>query len=104
MIPVLTQKDAFKLDETTISTNYLTEAELMENAGKNIAQFIIENISNPFNQKFTVIAGPGNNGVDAIISHFYLNYYGVDSELLLFYPKQKKSWVFEKYSIDEILK
>ena len=47
MIPELSQKDAFVLDKFTISTNYLSEAELMENAGRNIAQFIIiHNLSN----------------------------------------------------------
>ena len=65
----------------------------MENAGRNIAQFIIENIHNPFNQKIIVIAGPGNNGGDAIISQYYLKYYGMDSDLLLFNDEQKKCWI-----------
>ena len=99
MIPVFTQRDAFALDEFTITSNYASEAELMDNAGRSIAQFIIENIQNPFNQKFVVIAGPGNNGGDAIICHYYLNHYGVSSELLLFNKKQKKSWIFKQYSI-----
>ena len=100
MIPVFSKKDAVSLDEFTISSNYLSETELMDNAGRGIAQFIIENILNPFNQKFIVIAGPGNNGGDATICHHYLHHYGVSSKLLLFSKTQKKSWIFEKYSID----
>ena len=100
MIPVFSQKDAFALDELTVSSKLLTENELMDNAGRSIAQFIVETIEDPFNQKFIVLAGPGNNGGDAIISHYYLTFYGVKSEILLLEEKQKKSWIFNQYSID----
>jgi len=54
MIPVFSKKDAFSLDELTITSNYLSEAELMDNAGRCIAQFIVENIQQPFNQNFLI--------------------------------------------------
>ena len=73
----------------------------MDNAGRSIALFIIEYIEDPFNQKFVIIAGPGNNGGDAIICHYFLNYYGVESQLLLLNLDQKDSWIFEKYSIED---
>ena len=79
MITVFSQKDAFALDELTITSKHSTEKELMDNAGRSIAQFIVETIEDPFNQKFIVLSGPGNNGGDAIISHYYLNIYGVQS-------------------------
>ena len=101
MIPVFTQNDAFSLDEFTITSNYLSEAKLMDNAGRSIAQFIVENIHNSFHKKFVVIAGPGNNGGDAIICHYYLHHYGVSSQLLLFSKKQKEIWIFKQYSIDD---
>ena len=101
MLPVLSQKEAFQLDKDTCLSNHLFENQLMENAGEKIAQFIIENIHNPFNKKVIVIAGPGNNGGDAILSHYYLKYYGINSELLLFNDKQKENWIFDKYLIDE---
>ena len=91
MITVFSQKDAFGLDELTIKSELLTEKELMDNAGRSIAQFIVETIEDPFNQKFIVLSGPGNNGGDAIISHYYLNLYGAQSELLLLNEKQKKA-------------
>ena len=100
MIPVFSQKDAFALDELTIKSKFLTQKELMDNAGRSIAQFIVETIEDPFNQKFIVLAGPGNNGGDAIIGHFYLTFYGVQSELLLLNEKHKQSWIFKQYSID----
>ena len=46
MIPVLSQNDTFTLDEITVSSNYLSAEKLMDNAGQNIAQFIVENIPN----------------------------------------------------------
>ena len=101
MIPVFSKKDAVELDKSTISSNYLSKEELIDNAGRSIAQFIMENIHNPFNQKFVVIAGPGNNGGDAIICHHYLHHYGLSSVLLLFDKKQKKSWIFNQYSIND---
>ncbi len=101
MIPVLLKNEAFALDESTISSGHLSEKDLMDNAGKSIAQFIAENIHDPFNQKYIVLAGPGNNGGDAIICHYYLSYYGINSELILFDKKQNDSWIFEKYTIEK---
>ena len=75
MIPIYSKEDSFALDQLTIASNYLSKAELMDNAGRSIAQFIIENIHNPFDQTIIVIVGPGKNGGDAIICHYYLIYY-----------------------------
>lgn len=100
MISVLSKHDAFTLDESTISSAYLTEKELVDNAGKAIAQFIVENIQDPFNQKFIILVGPGHNGGDAIISHYYLLSYGINSELILFNNNQKEGWIFDNYTIN----
>ena len=62
---------------------------------------IIENIKDSFNQTFIIIAGPGNNGGDATICHYYLQYYGVSSKLLLFSKKQKQGWIFKNYAIND---
>ena len=40
MIPVLSLSDAERLDAHTIQSNHLSENELMDNAGRKIAQFI----------------------------------------------------------------
>ena len=51
MIPVLTKEQAYKLDNDTIESGCISKDELMDNAGKAIAQFFCEKIENPFNQK-----------------------------------------------------
>ncbi len=100
MIPILSYEDTKSLDKSTVNIGNLSEKDLMNNAGRAIAQFIMEYISDPFNQKFIILAGPGNNGVDGMICHYYLLEYGANSELLLLKNNMKKSWIFEEYSID----
>jgi len=102
MISVLSCEEAYSLDKTTIKSGYLSEKKLMDNAGRSLAQFIMEYISDPFNQQFVILAGPGNNGGDGIICHYYLLKYGANSELLLLNNDMKASWIFKDYSIHEI--
>ena len=83
MIPVISQNEAFSLDKDTIDSGYLSEDKLMDNAGQSIAQFIVENIPDSFNQNFILLIGPGNNGKDGIICHYYLSQYGIRSKLFI---------------------
>ena len=101
MIPVLSCEESFSLDKDTINSGHLSDKELMDNAGRSLAQFIIEYIPDPFNQQFIILAGPGNNGGDGIICHHYLLEYGAPSELLLLNENIKESWIFKEYSIHD---
>ena len=47
MIRVLSCEEAFSLDKTTIKSGYLSEKKLMDNAGRSLAQFIMEYILDP---------------------------------------------------------
>ena len=87
MIPVLTREQAYKLDKDTIESGYLSQEELMDNAGKAVAQFFCEKIDNPFNQKVVIVCGKGNNGADGLIAHSYLKYYRVSSEVVFIEKK-----------------
>ena len=87
MIPILSCEEVFCLDKTTLNSGYLSEKKLMDNAGRSLAQFIIEYIPSSFKQTFVILAGPGNNGGDGIICHYYLQHYGVSSKLLLLSKK-----------------
>ena len=97
MKAVLSKSNSYLLDKYSIKSDPLNYKNIMRRAGKQIAQFIIENIYNPFNQKFIVLAGPGDNGGDAIIAHSYLIKYNSNSTLILFNKKQEDTWYFKEY-------
>lgn len=99
MIPVLAKSEAVKLDEKTISSGFNSEENLMNNAGKAVAKFVLENIKDPFNQKILVIAGKGNNGGDAVIVHSYLQLFGCNSTLVVLDESILNSWIFKKFTI-----
>ena len=101
MIPVLTKEQAYQLDKDTIESGHLSEEELMDNAGKAVAQFFCEKIDNPFNQKVVVVCGKGNNGGDGVIAHSYLKYYGVSSKIVFTEEKHGHSKLLKKYKISK---
>ena len=101
MIPVLTKEQAYKLDENTIESGHLTKEELMDNAGKAVAQFFCENIDNPFNQKVVVVCGKGNNGGDGVIAHSYLKSYNVASKIIFTEHNHGHLTLINKYKISK---
>ena len=82
MIPVLTKDQAYKLDKDTIENGYVSQEDLMDNAGKAVAQFFCEKIQNPFSKKVLIICGKGNNGGDGVVTHSYLKKYNVPSKIV----------------------
>ena len=82
MIPVLTKDKAYKLDKDTIKSGHISQDELIDNAGKAVAQFYCEKIKDPFNQKVVVVCGKGNNGGDGVVTHSYLKKYNVQSKIV----------------------
>ena len=101
MIPVLTKEQAYKLDKETIESGHLTQAELMDNAGKAIAQYFCEKIDDPFNQKVVVVCGKGNNGGDGLIAHHYLKKYNVSSEVVFTEQKHSHANLIKKYKVSK---
>ena len=101
MIPVLTKEQAYKLDKDTIGSGHLSQEDLMDNAGKAVAQFFCEKIDNPFNQKVVVVCGKGNNGGDGVIVHSYLKHYGVSSEIVFTEEKYGHPKLLKKYKISK---
>ena len=100
MKPILTKDQSLFLDNFCIKNKIISKNKLMDNAGRLSAQFFVENIKNPFNQKVLLLAGKGDNGGDAIIMHHYLRIYGVKSKLYLF-NKVKSNSIIKDYSIGE---
>tara|TARA_B100000029_G_scaffold503667_1_gene581012 strand:- start:425 stop:1840 length:1416 start_codon:yes stop_codon:yes gene_type:complete len=101
MIPVLTKEQAYKLDKDTIESGHLSQADLMDNAGKTVAQFFCEKIKDPFNQKVLVVCGKGNNGGDGVITHSYLKKYNVSSKIVFTEEKHGHTNLIKKYKISQ---
>ena len=96
MISVLTKEEAYKLDKETIDSGYRTKEQLMDNAGKSVAQFFCEKIKDPFNQKVVIVCGKGNNGGDGVVTHSYLNKYNVSSKIVFTEKEHCHSKLLEK--------
>ena len=102
MIPVLTKSEAYKIDKDTVISGCSTELELMDNAGKKIAQFFCEKIRNPFSQKVLIVSGKGNNGGDGIIVHYYLKKYKVLSKIIFTESDHDHLELLERYNIKDV--
>ena len=101
MIPVLTKEQAYKLDKETIESGHLSQEELMDNAGKAVAQFFCEKIQNPFSKTVIVVCGKGNNGGDGVIAHSYLKKYNVSSKIVFTEENNGHSKLLKKYKISK---
>ena len=101
MIPVLIKEQAYELDKDTIESGYLSQDELMDNAGKSVAQFFCEKIKNPFNLNVVVVCGKGNNGGDGVIAHSYLKKYNVSSKIVFTEKKHNHLKLIKKYKISQ---
>ena len=58
-VPVLTAGQMRKIDDLVVGTYGITLEQMMENAGRSLAEFIIETYRP---QSVTVLAGGGHNG------------------------------------------
>jgi len=101
MIPVLTKEQAYKLDNETIESGHLSQEELMDNAGKAVAQFFCEKIQNPFSKTVLVVCGKGNNGGDGVIAYSYLKKYNVSSKIVFIEQNHGHSKLLKKYNISK---
>lgn len=101
MIPVLTKEKAYKLERDTIESGHLSQSDLMDNAGKVVAQFFCEKIHNPFSKTVVVVCGKGNNGGDGVIAHSYLKKYNVSSKIIFTEKNHRHSKLLKEYKISK---
>ena len=84
MEPILSKKQAKLLDKVCEEKGLISSQKLIDNAGKSAAQYFVDKIENPFNQRVLIVAGKGNNGADGVAMHHYLIDYGIESKIFLF--------------------
>jgi hydroxyethylthiazole kinase-like uncharacterized protein yjeF len=78
---LLTSQQIRDIDQYTIKHEPIASINLMERAALQLCQFIVENFES--DTPITLIAGPGNNGGDAVALARLLNAEGYKTELIM---------------------
>src|SRR3990170_7899044 len=82
-----------QIDQAAIEKHRLPSLELMENAGRGIAeQLILQNIIDPASAaKVVIFCGKGNNGGDGFVVGRYLHEAGIDLRIFFIGTANKLS-------------
>ena len=98
----VTAEEMHEIDKKAVESG-IPVSELMENAGRGLANLILKNIK--FEGKVIVFSGRGNNGGDSLVAAHYLHEEGFDVEVLQFgIPKSEESLKnFERIKNDGII-
>ncbi|HON18241.1 MAG TPA: NAD(P)H-hydrate dehydratase [Salinivirgaceae bacterium] len=89
MNKILLSKDIRSIDEATIVHEPVLSIDLMERAAKQLADFLLK--SENYLDPFVIVAGPGNNGGDAVALYRLLQSQGFNSQLIICNPTDKFS-------------
>src|ERR1700722_914265 len=81
---VLTAAQMREADRLTTERYAIPSAELMENAGTAIAEFLREKIKDIASRKILVLCGKGNNGGDGMVVARHLKNFGFAAVVFLF--------------------
>jgi len=77
------------IDEKTIERVGIPGLELMEKAGKGVADVAREMLGNPANKKVVIFCGRGNNGGDGFVVGRYLAQWGAQVEFFITAKKEE---------------
>ncbi len=80
----LTAAEMREVDRLTTERYGVPSLTLMENAGRQVADFLIEQIPAPASAKIAILCGKGNNGGDGLVAARYLHLRGFPPEVHLF--------------------
>ncbi|CAI5758942.1 unnamed protein product [Candida verbasci] len=89
MFKTLSSKAASLLDQELMSTGAFSIDQLMELAGLAVAKSIFKEYPPTKFQNCLILAGPGNNGGDALVAARHLKLWNYNP--ILYYPKKSKS-------------
>lgn len=89
---LVTAEQMRRVDREAIDNRGIPGPELMENAGRGIAEKIRDKIlSEPQGKKIVIFCGKGNNGGDGFVIGRYLHQYGADVSIFFPSPPEKLS-------------
>lgn len=82
-LPVLTTQQMIEVDRLMIEEWGITLIQMMENAGRNMAELSRRLLSGVQNKKITVLCGTGNNGGGGMVAARHLHNWGAEVNALL---------------------
>jgi NAD(P)H-hydrate epimerase len=85
----LTAAEMREVDRLTTERYGIPSLQLMEAAGKNIADAVLREFSPGLPQRGTILCGKGNNGGDGLVAARYLKAAGIDPRACLFCNPQE---------------
>ena len=90
-VDALTVQQVRELDVLAIEHVGIPGLILMENAGRNVAEFIYATLVDPDQARVVVLCGPGNNGGDGFVVARHLHNAGIDTSVVLAAPPERSS-------------
>jgi len=79
----LTREGMRELDRKAIEEYKIPGIVLMENAGRNVAEEVLQMADNPQKTKVSVLCGKGNNGGDGFVVARHLHNHGISVDVFL---------------------
>ncbi|MBU6391824.1 MAG: NAD(P)H-hydrate epimerase [Planctomycetota bacterium] len=79
----LTREEMRELDRKAIEEYKIPGIILMENAGRNVAEEVLQMTDNPQKTKVAVLCGKGNNGGDGFVVARHLHNHGISVDVFL---------------------
>lgn len=88
-LPYLSREQVRSLDGWAVRKLGIDSIVLMENAGKNCADIILEHIKASADKKVLILAGPGNNGGDGYVIARHLLKENIQVDIIVCAEKEK---------------
>src|SRR3990167_2927201 len=83
MEKTLTREEMRELDRKAIEEYKIPGIVLMENAGRNVAEEVLQMIDNPQKVKVAILCGKGNNGGDGFVVARHLHNHSIHVDVFL---------------------
>ena len=80
---ILTAAEMKEVDRLSIERAGIPSVQLMENAGRSVAEFIQQRCGDITRRRILVLCGKGNNGGDGFVAARYLKQMGAEPEVVL---------------------
>src|SRR3990167_7030959 len=83
MEKALTREEMRELDRKAIEEYKIPGIILMENAGRNVAEEVLQMIDDPHQAKVAILCGKGNNGGDGFVVARHIHNHGIAVNVFL---------------------